>query len=36
MEYNCIVANASCLILASVYVGSLYIWKSNEDRYIKI
>ncbi|XP_032794811.2 CAAX prenyl protease 2 [Daphnia magna] len=25
-------ANLSCFILSSVYVGSLYVWKSTEDR----
>ncbi|XP_046631098.1 CAAX prenyl protease 2-like [Daphnia pulicaria] len=33
MDETCFMtANLSCFFLASVYVGSLYIWKSNEDR----
>ena len=34
MDGTCFKANFSCFVLASVYVGSLYVWKSNEDRYI--
>lgn len=29
----CWIANASCFLLAVTYVGSLYLWKTKEDRF---